>query len=225
MRSAQYLSAAVLTFALAGSAAAQTTSPPPSTATTQPTYVSATVSHWLASGFVGGGFSTTIDSPNIESSNNSGVNFGGQIAWLWRGYVGPEFLANWTPSFNVTNTILDNNPRVANYMVNAIGAYPLGADGQIQPYASGGWGRTRISADFVGFNGNTLSASHGGWGSNIGGGIMAFANKGFGVRGDVRYFHGNSITDFTGSADDQFLQSFESGLAYWQATGGISFRW
>jgi len=221
MRSAQYLSAAVLTFALAGSAAAQTTSPPPSTATTQPTYVSATVSHWLASGFVGGGFSTTIDSPNIESSSNSGVNFGGQVAWLWRGYVGPEFLANWTPSFDVTSALIDGSPHVANYMANAIGAFPLGADGQFQPFISGGFGRTAIGADFLDVQG---SSRKGGWGSNIGGGAMAFVNK-VGVRGDIRYYHANTINNFSGPADEQVIQSVLSGLAYWQATGGVSFRW
>jgi len=76
----------------------------------------------------------------------------------------------------------------------------------------------------VGVNGNTASVSNGEWGSNIGGGVMFFANK-VGVRGDVRYFRGSTISDFSGSSDDQFLQSLQSGLKYWQATGGVSFRW
>jgi Outer membrane protein beta-barrel domain len=222
MRSAQYVLAAVLTFALAGTATAQTTSP---TATTQPTYVGATVSHWLASGFVGGGFSANGDSPTIDSNSAQSVDFGGQIAWLWRGIVGPEFLADWAPNFGVTSALIDGDTRVANYMFNAIGAIPLGADGQIQPYASGGWGRTRMSADFRTGNGNTASESNGGWGGNIGGGIMAFAGSKWGVRGDIRYYRARTDDNFSGSASEQFFQSVSSGLSYWNATGGISYRW
>ena len=220
MRSAQYLFAVVLTFALAGSAAAQVTQPPPSTATTQPTYGSATVSHWLASGFVGGGWAVRTDSPRVDT-NSTGANFGGQVAWLWHGYVGPEFLANWTPSFDVTSALIDGSPHVANYMANAIGVLHLGADGQFQPFISGGFGRTAIGADFLNVEG---SSRKGGWGSNIGGGAMAFVNK-VGVRGDIRYYHANTINNFSGPADEQIIQSVLSGLAYWQATGGVSFRW
>jgi len=220
MRLAHYLFAVVLTFALAGSAAAQVTQPPPSTATTQPTYVGATVTHWLASGFVGGGWAVSTDSPRVDT-NSTGANFGGQVAWLWHGYVGPEFLANWTPSFDVTSALIDGSPHVANYMANAIGAFPLGADGQFQPFISGGFGRTAIGADFLNVEG---SSRKGGWGSNIGGGVMAFVNK-VGVRGDIRYYHANTIDTFSGPVDEQIIQSVLSGLAYWQATGGVSFRW
>jgi hypothetical protein len=222
MRSAQYIFATVLTFALAGTAAAQTT--PPSTATTQPTYVGETVSHWVASGFVGGGFSTTSDDPRIDN-NNGGVTYGGQVAYLWRGIVGPEFLAEWAPSFDITSALIDGNTHVSNYMFNAIGAIPLGADGQIQPYVSGGWGRTQLRADLIARDGSVHSNSNGTWGSNIGGGIMAFANNRFGVRGDVRYYHGNDVNDVAGTVEDQFVESLVSGLSYWRASGGISFRW
>jgi hypothetical protein len=223
MRSAQYIFAAVLTFALAGTAAAQTT--PPSTATTQPTYVGETVSHWLASGFVGGGFSAKGDSPNIDSNSAQSVDFGGQIAWLWKGIVGPEFIADWAPNFGVTSAFIDGDTRVANYMFNAIGAYPLGADGQIQPYVSGGYGRMRMSADFRTGNGNTESQSNGGWGGNIGGGVLAFTGSNWGVRGDVRYYRARTENNFSGTASDQFFQSVASGLSYWNATGGVSYRW
>ena len=222
MRSAQYVFAAVLTFALAGTAAAQTT--PPSTATTQPTYVGETVSHWVASGFVGGGFSTTSDDPRIDGTNG-GVAYGGQVGYLWRGIVGPEFIAEWAPSFDVTSALIDGNTRVGNYMFNVIGAIPLGADGQVQPYISGGWGRTQLTADIIARDGSIHSNSNGTWGTNIGGGIMAFANNRFGVRGDVRYYKGNDVTDTAGTVEDQFVEALVSGIAYWRASGGISFRW
>jgi hypothetical protein len=72
-------------------------------------------------------------------------NFGGQVAWLWHGYVGPEFLANWTPSFDVTSALIDGSPHVANYMANAIGVFRLGADGQFQPFISGASAERRLA--------------------------------------------------------------------------------
>lgn len=233
MRSTQYLFAAILTFVLAGTAAAQTT---PSTATTQPTYVGATSSHWVASGFVGGGFSTSSNNENFNNSNNNnnngGVTYGGQVGYLWRGIVGPEFIAEWAPRFDLESAfingntrVIDGNTHVANYMFNAIGSIPLGADGQIQPYISGGFGRTQWSADIIVRDGSVHSHSNGAWGSNIGGGIMAFASNRWGVRGDVRHYRGNDSNDVSGTLEDQFVEALVSGLSYWRASGGISFRW
>jgi len=224
MRSAQYIYATVLTFALVGTAAAQT-APPPSPAPTQSTYAGGTGSHWLASGFVGGGFSANGDSPTIDNSSAGSVDFGGQVAYLWNGFFGAEFLADWAPSFGVDSVLIDGDTRVANYMFNAIGAYPLGADGQWQPYISGGWGRMRMSADFRTGNGTTTSESNGGWGGDIGGGVMAFANSKWGVRGDIRYYRARTNDNFSGTASEQFFESVSSGLSYWNATGGISYRW
>jgi hypothetical protein len=222
MRSAHYTVAVALTLALAGTATAQTTAPP-STATTQATTYGETVSHWLASGFVGGGFSAHGDNPRVDE-NGSSVAFGGQVGWLWRGIVGPEFLADWAPSFDVTTVFVNGNTHVHSYMANAIGALPLGADGQIQPFVSGGYGHIGMTADVLNGDGTFSNNSNGRGGSNIGGGVMAFANK-FGVRGDVRYYHASSTTNFTGTAADQFVESLVSGLHFWRATGGVSVRW
>lgn len=221
MRSAQYIFATVLTFALAGTAAAQTTSP---SATTQPTYVGATVSHWLASGFVGGGFDTSGNSPTIDA-NNSGFTWGGQVGYLWRGIVGPEFLADFSPNFDVTSVFIPGNTHVGSYMANAIAAIPLGADGQFTPYASGGIGSIQAAADVLSTDGTTHNNQNAVFGSNIGGGVMAFANNRFGVRGDVRYYHASTQHDFSGSFADQLMQNVVSGLSYWHATGGVTFRW
>jgi|SoiMethySBSTD1v2_1073268.scaffolds.fasta_scaffold246013_2 outer membrane protein with beta-barrel domain len=223
MRSAQYVLAAVLTFALAGTATAQTT---PSGATTQPTYVGETVSHWLASGFVGGSFDTSGDSARVED-NGSGVTFGAQVGYLWRGIVGPEFLAEWAPNFDVASTLIDGDTHVFSYMANAIGAIPLGADGQVQPYVSGGFGRVQVAADIFNADGTSHNNQNSRWGTNIGGGIMAFAGTRYGVRGDVRYYHTSSLDDgeLNGTTADQFVESLVSGLSFWRASGGVSVRW
>ena len=224
MRSAQYFLAAVLTLALAGTATAQTTSPP-SSATTQPTYVGETVSHWLASGFVGAGFHANGDSPTIEKDTGS-VALGGQAAWLWKGIVGPEFLLEWQPTFDVNSAFIDGNAHVFSYMANAIGAIPLGADGQVQPYVSGGFGRIQLAADIFSADGTSHGNQNAKWGANIGGGVMAFAGTRYGVRGDIRYYRANSSDTLSGgSPADQFVESLVSGLDFWRATGGVSVRW
>jgi hypothetical protein len=221
MRSAQYIFAAILTLGLAGTAAAQT---PPSTATTQPTYVGATVSHWLASGFVGGGFDTSGNSALIPDNSSGNFAWGAQGAYLWRGIVGPEFLFNSAPNVDVSSAFIPGDTHVTSYMANAIGAYPLGADGQIVPYASAGIGSIQAWADVLNRDGSTNHNQNSVFGQNYGGGVMAFASK-VGVRGDVRYYHGSTQHNFAGTFADQLMQEVSSGLSFWQATGGISFRW
>jgi len=223
MRSAKYFTAAALVLGLAGTASAQGTQ----AANTQPTTYGETVSHWVASGFVGGGFnaSSSNDDPRIQE-NGGGVSFGGQVGYLWHGIVGPEFLAEWAPSFDVNAVFIDGNTHVASYMANAIAAAPLGADGQIMPFISGGYGRIQMAADIINpVNLTTESNSNGEWGSNLGGGIMAFAGDRYGFRGDVRYYHASSNTNIEGSAADQLVESIVSGVHFWRATGGLSVRW
>ena len=223
MRSVDYILAAGLTLGLVGSAAAQNVPAAPSTATTQATTYGQTVSHWLASGFVGSDFDAKGDSARVETNGNNAA-LGGQVGYLWRGVVGPEVLVEWAPSFDVASAFIDN-AHVITYMANAMGAIPLGADGQIQPYVSGGFGRVQMVADLLRSDGASEHNSNGQWGTNLGGGIMAFATNRFGVRGDMRYYHASTTNDFNGSAADQFIESLTSGLHYWRATGGLSFRW
>src|ERR1051325_210367 len=144
MRSAKYFVAAAFVVGLAGTASAQ------GTATTQPTTYGATVSHWVASGFVGGGFnaSTSHDDPRIQE-NGGGFSTGGQVGYLWHGFVGPEFLFEYAPSFDVNAVFIDGNTHVLSYMANAIASAPLGADGQIMPFISGGFGRIQMAADII----------------------------------------------------------------------------
>jgi len=85
MRSAKYFTAAALVLGLAGTASAQGTQ----AATTQPTTYGETVSHWVASGFVGGGFnaSSSNDDPRIQE-NGGGVSFGKSVGSM------PDFFYN-----------------------------------------------------------------------------------------------------------------------------------
>jgi len=215
--------AAALALTVVGTAAAQS-APAQSTATPQATTVGYTASHWIATAFVGSGFGTSGDTVSDEV-DAGGVAFGGQIGYLWRGIVGPEFIADFAPAFEVTRIDLNDNPRVNSYMVNAIAAIPLGADGRLQPYVSGGFGGIQMAGDVFTSADETTTTRQMQWGTNVGGGIMAFASDRIGLRGDVRRYHAMTNDTLTGSAADQVLDSLLSGLAFWRANAGLSFRW
>jgi hypothetical protein len=240
MRSVNWLLAAAMVSGLSGTAWAQTSTPPPTPAA--PAIAPAddaglTRSHWLASGFVGGNFgSTNNDFFSVDRSRS--FDWGGQIGYLWRGVVGGEFLASFTPSFGVDTlgVFLNDNPNVNSYMANAVAVLPLGAKGQFQPYVSGGYGgiQMRFANGIVGsgivVNGvvvadvTSSSISQTGGGSNIGGGIMAFAGK-VGFRGDARYYHANTFTADAGNLANRVTQSLLSDLNFWRADIGVAFQW
>ena len=241
MGSVTCLLAAATVSGLCGTAWAQASTPPPTPgaqAIAAADHTGLTRSHWLASGFVGSNFaSTNNDLVRVDRSRTFDV--GGQIGYLWRGIVGGEFLVNFTPSFEFdTVGALLGNPRLTSYMANAVAVLPLGAKGQFQPYVSGGLGS--IAMTFPnGIVGSGLptdgvvvadvtssSISQTGGGSNIGGGIMAFAGK-VGVRGDVRYYHSNTVSnlDTANNLATQVTQGLLSGLNFWRTDIGVAFQW
>ena len=238
MRPTVLVIAAAVTAALSGTAAAQTAqstaSPTPTVQT--PALAPATVagptqSHWIAAGFVGTSFDKSNDITGFGDDSDHDFNFGGQVGYLWRGMVGGEFLADFAPSINDDLGITqDGDLWVNTYMANAMGAYPLGADGQFQPYASGGIGRIAVAADVFNDIAEPLSGTDhftdGRFGYNFGGGLMAFATH-VGVRADVRWYKSttNNNVDTTEPLTDQLAQSLLSGLQFWRANVGVAFRW
>jgi hypothetical protein len=56
---------------------------------------------------------------------------------------------------------------------------------------------------------------------------MAFANRRWGVRGDVRYFRGSSNDTFTSDETRELrvTQSLLSDLGLWHGTLGLAYRW
>jgi len=177
-------------------------------------------SHWVASGFVGSNFG--------DNSIDSSITFGGQIAYLWRGLVGAEALGDFAPSFKIINPLLAEDPRLQSFMANAIAAVPIGAEGHLQPYVSGGFGSILLSTKVFDLlsatQPATLSSSERRMGFDFGGGFMAFAGK-VGFRADVRYYKASDSTVTTSTAADEFTQGLLSDLNFWRANGGVSFRW
>jgi hypothetical protein len=183
---------------------------------------------WFASGFIG----TQMDtSANLVSENDvtNSIAWGGQVGYMWRSKIGGEFLASFAPSVGFNNAFLADNPHVNAYMGNVIGAMPFGRDGRFRPYISAGLGvitlHTDVFADVKGIN--TISASDSRLGSNIGGGIMAFAGR-WGVRADVRHYAATSSNDVVlvgGASPGDLTSGLLSGLEFWRTDVGVAYRW
>src|SRR6185437_13197743 len=70
-----------------------TQTPPATQTTVSNAMLGPATSHWFASGFVGSDFGNNV--------NSASVNFGGNVGYLWHGWVGAEFLANLSPNFSL----------------------------------------------------------------------------------------------------------------------------
>ena len=219
MRPTDLLIAAALMAAMSGVAAAQT----PTAATT----ADDTRSSWLVTAFVGSNFGTNHE--NIALDGGGSLDFGGQLAYLFRGTIGGEFIADFVPNVG-DNLAFANEPHVNSYMGNIIAAIPLGASGRYQPYMSGGAGVIQLNVDL--FDdisdpaSSTFSSSNSKPGANFGGGVMAFADH-FGVRGDVRYYKAFSDTiplaPFGGG--EVINHIVLNGLGFWRGNIGLAIRW
>jgi hypothetical protein len=144
------------------------------------------------------GSGTTSTGSSSSDTGGSSGDFGGSVGYLWHSVIGGEFLAGWTPNFEMNNTFVpsDPSPRVSTYMFNIIGAAPLGEEARFQPYVSGGWGAVTLhnastTGTFTTGTGTSATATfmddENRAGGNIGFGVLAFLGN-WGVRGDIRYF-------------------------------------
>jgi hypothetical protein len=190
-------------------------------------------SHWLASGSLGSDFEADAEDP--------GVNFAGTLGWLWRGVIGGEFQSNFSPDFQLDAAFaapfLAEEPAINSYMLNVIGALPLMAGGQFQPYFSAGAGWFTMNADVIAGD-SSIDVDHTETGWNAGFGAMGFLGQ-MGVRADLRYFtvggdefrgvdgsvlrarHGSVVDD-----QEQFVNgNLLSGISFWRGNVGVALRW
>jgi hypothetical protein len=203
--------------------------------------------NWMASGFLGTNFGSSRNSSvdlsvieNLDNNNSTSVNFGGQLAYLGRGVIGGEFLADFSPGLGSFNNLLfAQSPDVNSYMFNVIAVAPFGHAHSYDPYVSGGIGAVTLHSDIFVTNPiltpninaiatERVSGSRFGW--DIGGGVMAWSEKNWGFRGDVRYYrtNGNStdVFDLNNIGDgSDFLRVELSGISFWKANAGVAFRW
>jgi len=185
---------------------------------------------WLAAGFAGTFLRTNVHSLGTDHVNDS-VTFGGQVGYMWKSYVGGEFLANFAPSVEFPTLFLADDSHVNSYMANVIGSVPLGEDGHVRPYISAGVGAITLHTTVFAFPGisevDTVNANASRFASNIGGGLMVFIGH-VGVRGDVRHFRAtrddNLLLIANPSATD-LTKVLLSGLTFWRSDAGIVVRW
>jgi len=201
---------------------------------------------WMASGFIGTNFSSSRDTSvdllgieNLDTNNSTSFNWGAQVGYLARGVIGGEFLADFSPgdgSFN--NVLFQQSPSLNSYMFNVIAAAPFGHVHSFDPYVSGGVGWVTMGGDIFtvdptrfpnvsALQTESVSGSKFGW--DIGFGGMAWSEKNWGFRGDVRYFKTGSndtdVFDLNNIDGDAFTRVELSGISFWKANAGIAFRW
>jgi hypothetical protein len=226
--------------------------PPPPPPPSPIAQVSEHLYPWMVTGFLGSQFSTGTSHflPNLSALNLSGVQFGPstadggltygfQIGYLRR-YIGGEFIGDFGPNFRMSSLALAKEPTVNSWMFNLIGAFAI--RDRFQPYGSVGIGgitlRTQTfdqtAIPIITVQGtlataqNTINTAESHFGWNVGGGFFAYADR-WGIRGDVRYydvanFSTNTLTNGS-SVPVNYTQALLSGLNYWRANLGLSFRW
>jgi hypothetical protein len=135
--------------------------------------------------------------------------------------------------------LFSDSPNVNSYMFNAIAVAPFGNAHSYDPYISGGIGWVTLNAtiftldptlapDISAIGTESVSGSRFGW--DLGGGIMAWSQGRWGFRGDLRYYRTTSDTtdvfDINNIGNgDTFSKVELSGIHFWKANAGVSFRW
>jgi|SwirhirootsSR3_FD_contig_61_133994_length_887_multi_7_in_0_out_0_1 hypothetical protein len=208
--------------------------------------------NWMVSGYIGTNFGASRNTDRVElldlenfDNSSSSFNFGAQVAYLGRGVIGGEFLADFSPnngSFN--NVLFESSPNVNSYMFNLIAVAPFGHAHSYDPYVSGGIGAVTLNSTIFTVNPiltaaaspvqsvniGTESASGSRFGWDLGGGVMAWSERSWGFRGDVRYYRTTSnntdVLDLNNIGDGSIFSRVElSGISFWKANAGLAFRW
>jgi hypothetical protein len=184
-------------------------------------------SEWLASAFVGSSF-------GAEDAEEASLDFGGSVGYLWRGAIGGEFLANFSPDFNLdpTRSVLLSNeaPWINTYMANAMAAIPIGSTARFQPYVSGGFGAITLRSDAVlASDGDTndVAPDDTRGAGNLGVGFMTHLGRA-GVRADLRWFRafdaGDGADDPNQTGAEIIGRAVLADLSFWRANIGLAFR-
>jgi len=203
---------------------------------------------WMATGFLGSSFATGTIATSLEAANlpvgvntaDGGLTYGFQVGYVRR-YVGAEFIGDFAPNFRMSSLALAKDPTLNSWMFNLIGVAPLGAEDRFKAYASGGIGGITMRSQtfdetaipIITVQGtletaqNTINTARTAFAWNVGGGFFAYANQ-WGVRADIRYYQAQNFSTNNlnnGTVPSDFTQALLSGLNYWRANLGLSFRW
>jgi opacity protein-like surface antigen len=176
-----------------------------------------TENEWAASGFVGPSFGSALE------ENETG--FGGSVAYLYNRSIGVEALVAATPGIGTTEDVIEDSG-VDSYMGNVIAALPLGRDGAIQPFVSGGLGLMRLRALVPQSGSGSVEIDDSRLGANVGAGLMWFRNR-WGVRTDLRYY--DALRDDEFDQDDEVQLPVSDNVLtkgnFWRYNLGVAYRW
>lgn len=173
---------------------------------------------WFASGLVGSAFARSADDAN--------VNVGLAVGYLFRRAAGVEFSADFAPNF-VVGEIPLGETQVNSYMVNAIGALPIGSETTIQPFITGGIGALTLRSNQSQFGIGLPGIDNNQFAWNLGAGVMGFRSR-IGFRADVRYIRGaGNANDDNASASglDNNGNFLLNNVDFWRTNVGVAFRW
>jgi opacity protein-like surface antigen len=222
--------------------------PPPPPAPAPIAAVSEREYPWMVTGFLGSQWATGTSTirTGLTAANlvvpvntaDGGLTYGVQVGYLRR-YFGGEFIGDFAPNFRMSSIALSKEPTLNSWMFNLIGGYPV-ADA-FEPYGSIGIGGITLRSQLFdntaipiitvqgtpAISQNTINTSRTAFGWNVGGGFFAYAGQ-WGIRADARYYRASTfstreLNDSTVPSD--FTQALLSGLNYWRANLGVSFRW
>jgi hypothetical protein len=182
---------------------------------------------WLFTPYVGLNWGGTAGFSDItgefENEFKQRMNFGGSLTWMGTGALGFEVDFGYSPNFFEDNGSPEEfqfigESNVTTLMVNLAFGIPFGGQrgAGIRPYASGGVGLIKTQIDDVN---DAFRLKSSDLGVNAGGGIAAFFNDRFGIRGDVRYFR--SLQD---NKPDDELDVALGSFRFWRGTVGFIFR-
>ena len=172
----------------------------------------------------------------LASSNGSDIDspwaFGGQIGHLWNDRWGAEIIADIAPNFRMADVTLADHPNLYTYMANVIGAVPVGPEGRVHPYVSGGLGVLHLRAPVFNIPGiaasGTTTSNRARLGGDLGGGAVVHIQH-IGIRGDVRYYRASNTDALDKLAadptPDNQTAALLAGLRYWRSGIGVSFAW
>lgn len=169
---------------------------------------------WLLAPFAGVSFGG--DAPGQE------FTWGGSVGWMGAGIFGFEADFGYSPKFFESGVdtdidFFDSDLNITTLMGNLIVGIPIGGDdGPVRPYATAGIGLMRTSVPDAGAFFDNVTSND--LGFNIGVGVMGFASRHVGFRGDLRYFRNMSESE---GSDINFDVG---GFKFWRGTGGVVFR-
>ena len=154
--------------------------------------------------------------PEITNCEDKRLNWGVALGALGSVVGFEEELAYTGNFFGDTSNQKTN---VLTLMSNFMLAPKFGA---VQPYGVVGAGLIRTSIETTGIT-NTTTESQNQVGWDLGGGLMIFFGRNFGIRGDVRYYHSFQVLDVFGLSN--ILPDLdEAKLDFGRFAGAVVFK-